>query len=287
MILVRHGQSTWNREHRIQGQLDPPLSGEGRRQAELLGRRLAGRRLAGFYASDLKRAFETAQAIESLVDLKPDPTAGLREIYLREWEGLRTPDIPHRFPAPSRHRAAEPGPLTFQDPERIHLSDRGAGGSHGHRRLERRRSPRAGACHRARTRVTQEASRWDDELEEKGSPAPLLQSWAWGEVQARAGWKIERVSLKGGAIASVQVRSVGPAPEAYVPRGPVPPSVEAIDALVESARPPKMARLLLEPEAPADLTDALTERGFSAVAPTQPQHTRILQLRQPDEMLKP
>src|SRR5258708_6294516 len=44
-----------------------------------------------------------------------------------------------------------------------------------------------------------------------------------------------------------------------------------------------MARLLLEPEAPADLTDALTERGFSAVGPTQPQHARILQRRRPDE----
>jgi broad specificity phosphatase PhoE len=98
MILVRHGQSTWNREHRIQGQLDPPLSDEGRRQAELLGRRLAGRRLVGFYASDLKRAFETAQAIESLVDLKPDPTPGLREIYLGEWEGLRADEIARRFP---------------------------------------------------------------------------------------------------------------------------------------------------------------------------------------------
>jgi len=98
MILVRHGQSTWNREHRIQGQLDPPLSDEGRRQADLLGRRLAGRRLAGFYASDLKRAFETAEAIESLVELKPDPTPGLREIYLGEWEGLRTEEIAVRFP---------------------------------------------------------------------------------------------------------------------------------------------------------------------------------------------
>ena len=98
MILVRHGQSTWNREHRIQGQLDPPLSDEGRRQAELLARRLAGRRLAGFYASDLKRAFETAEAIEPLVDLKPVPTPGLREIYLGEWEGLRTGEIAERFP---------------------------------------------------------------------------------------------------------------------------------------------------------------------------------------------
>jgi broad specificity phosphatase PhoE len=98
MILVRHGQSTWNREHRIQGQLDPPLSDEGRRQAELLGRRLAGRRLVGFYASDLKRAFETAEAIGALVDLVPEPTAGLREIYLGDWEGLRTDEIAERFP---------------------------------------------------------------------------------------------------------------------------------------------------------------------------------------------
>ena len=98
MILVRHGESTWNREHRIQGQLDPPLSDEGRHQVELLGRRLAGRHLAGFYASDLKRAFETAEAIGAFVDLIPEPTPGLREIYLGDWEGLRTDEIAERFP---------------------------------------------------------------------------------------------------------------------------------------------------------------------------------------------
>ena len=98
MILVRHGQSTWNREHRIQGQLDPPLSGEGRRQAELLGRRLAGRRFTGFFASDLKRAFETAEAIGSAIGLDPEPRPALREIYLGEWEGLRTEEIAQRFP---------------------------------------------------------------------------------------------------------------------------------------------------------------------------------------------
>ncbi len=131
-----------------------------------------------------------------------------------------------------------------------------------------------------------ESSRWDGELEERASPAPLLQSWAWGEVQARAGWSIERIRLPGGAMASVQLRSVGPAREAYVPRGPVPASHEAIDALVEWARGAKLARLLIEPEGPAALAGALSERRFSSTAPTQPQHTRILQLRPPDEMLK-
>jgi broad specificity phosphatase PhoE len=96
--LIRHGQSTWNREHRIQGQLDPPLSDEGRRQAERVGQRIAGRHLAGFYSSDLKRAFETAQAIEAATGLQAEPMAGLREIFLGEWEGLRTDDLAQRFP---------------------------------------------------------------------------------------------------------------------------------------------------------------------------------------------
>jgi broad specificity phosphatase PhoE len=98
LLLVRHGQSTWNSEHRIQGQLDPPLSDEGRRQAERVGQRIAGRRFAGFYSSDLKRAFETAQAIEAATGLQAEPMAGLREIFLGEWEGLRTDDLAQRFP---------------------------------------------------------------------------------------------------------------------------------------------------------------------------------------------
>jgi probable phosphoglycerate mutase len=98
LLLVRHGQSTWNREHRIQGQLDPPLSDEGRRQAERVGQRLAGRRIAGFYSSDLKRAIETSQAIEAVIGNQAEPMPGLREIYLGEWEGLRTDDLAQRYP---------------------------------------------------------------------------------------------------------------------------------------------------------------------------------------------
>ena len=98
LVLVRHGQSTWNHEHRIQGQLDPPLSPEGLRQAELLGARLAGRKFAGFYASDLKRAFDTAQAVGALVGAQPEAMTSLREIYLGEWEGRRTEEIQQRFP---------------------------------------------------------------------------------------------------------------------------------------------------------------------------------------------
>jgi phosphoserine phosphatase len=98
MLLVRHGESTWNREHRIQGQLDPPLSDEGRRQASTLCRRLAGHPLAGFYSSDLTRAMETASLIGAASGLAPTPVADLREIYLGEWEGLTTEDLAKRYP---------------------------------------------------------------------------------------------------------------------------------------------------------------------------------------------
>jgi lipid II:glycine glycyltransferase (peptidoglycan interpeptide bridge formation enzyme) len=133
--------------------------------------------------------------------------------------------------------------------------------------------------------VTTEAQLWDAALDERSSPAPLLQSWAWGEVQSRAGWGIKRLSLGREAIASVQVRAVGPLREAYVPRGPVPATAEAIDLLVSWARGAGVARLVVEPEANQSLRDALKERGFVRAKPTQPQHTRILKLRPPDELL--
>ena len=105
---MRHGESIWNAERRVQGQLDPPLSAEGRRQAGQLARRLAGRQLAGFYTSDLERAKETARVIGEAVGLAPEPMPGLREIYLGEWEGLRTDELAARFPSAWKRWVREP-----------------------------------------------------------------------------------------------------------------------------------------------------------------------------------
>ena len=133
--------------------------------------------------------------------------------------------------------------------------------------------------------MSDEASSWDQALEAQAAPSPLLQSWGWGEVQARAGWTVNRIRLRGGALASVQVRSVGPAREAYVPRGPVPATWASVDELVEWARAARIARLRLEPEAPPAFGEVLAEHGFTKVGPTQPEHTRIITMRPPDEML--
>ena len=132
--------------------------------------------------------------------------------------------------------------------------------------------------------MTENAAAWDEALEKHASPSPLLQTWGWGEVQSRAGWSVERVRLDG-AMASVQLRSVGPAREAYVPRGPVPATPASIDALVAWARAAKIAKLRLEPEAPPAFAGVLTQKGFVKVDPTQPEHTRIVTLLPPDELL--
>lgn len=63
-----------------------------------MGQRLAGRRFVGFYSSDLKRAFETAEAIATTTNVRPKPKESLREIYLGAWEGLRTEEIAAQFP---------------------------------------------------------------------------------------------------------------------------------------------------------------------------------------------
>lgn len=93
MILIRHGESTWNQERRVQGNLDPGLSDRGRAQAALLAARLNGRRFCGLYTSPLRRALETAEALGKSLGLRPQPVDGLREIRLGAWEGKTTAEI--------------------------------------------------------------------------------------------------------------------------------------------------------------------------------------------------
>jgi alpha-ribazole phosphatase/probable phosphoglycerate mutase len=78
---------------KYQGQTDVPLSERGRQQAEFLGKRLAGEKFHGFYASDLKRAFETARIISSHHKMDIQPVPELRELNFGAWEGLTNKEI--------------------------------------------------------------------------------------------------------------------------------------------------------------------------------------------------
>lgn len=125
LYIVRHGETTWNQEHRFQGHMDVPLSDRGRAQVERLAGRLreVGRR-EGFQAvwsSDLIRASETARALAGAVEARLITHAGLREMDFGAWEGLTFPEIKKAFPdvAEAYHRdpvgTRMPGGEAFTD----------------------------------------------------------------------------------------------------------------------------------------------------------------------------
>ena len=96
--LVRHGESEWNREGRIQGHTDVGLSELGRKQAAMLSTRMAGESIDAAYSSDLSRAKDTATAVlgERDVTLITDPD--LREFSYGEWEGLTLKEVNEQDP---------------------------------------------------------------------------------------------------------------------------------------------------------------------------------------------
>jgi phosphoserine phosphatase len=98
LILVRHGESEWNRIGRYQGQLDAPLSELGLRQAEALAERLSSEKLDAIYSSPLQRARRTADAIAGFhrsLEIQEDPA--LLEIHHGDWQGLFAADVRERY----------------------------------------------------------------------------------------------------------------------------------------------------------------------------------------------
>jgi len=98
ILLARHGETDWNRIGRWQGQADPPLNDLGRLQAEELAERLATAELAAVYASDLRRASQTARVIAGRIGLAVVEDAALREIDVGSWSGLTRAEVEQRFP---------------------------------------------------------------------------------------------------------------------------------------------------------------------------------------------
>jgi broad specificity phosphatase PhoE len=106
ILLVRHGETDWNREGRWQGHADTPLNATGREQARELERLLNGIELDAVYSSDLRRALETAEIVARAKGLTVIPVSALREIDDLEWTGLTWPEIQSRFPEGARRHVA-------------------------------------------------------------------------------------------------------------------------------------------------------------------------------------
>jgi probable phosphoglycerate mutase len=93
LVIWRHGQTTWNLEHRFQGQTDVPLDALGVRQAAGAARLLAELDPQVLVSSDLSRAFDTASALASRTGLTIATDPRLRETNGGAWEGMRRDDL--------------------------------------------------------------------------------------------------------------------------------------------------------------------------------------------------
>ena len=91
IVLIRHGVTAWNQQRRFQGQVDTPLSEEGHEQAMLTARHLSENRqsqpICAIYASDLKRAWSTAEPIARMLGLPILKQSLLRERHFGIFEG--------------------------------------------------------------------------------------------------------------------------------------------------------------------------------------------------------
>jgi 2,3-bisphosphoglycerate-dependent phosphoglycerate mutase len=102
VVVVRHGQTAWNVDTRIQGQLDIALDATGRWQAEQAARALADEPIAAIYSSDLARAHDTARAIARASGAPCHADRGLRERGFGVFEGLTWAEIERDHPEASR-----------------------------------------------------------------------------------------------------------------------------------------------------------------------------------------
>jgi probable phosphoglycerate mutase len=100
LFLIRHGQTDWNIEGKIQGSVDIELNETGIKQAEELSHKVlvAGYKFSKIYSSPQKRAFKTAEILSEATKVDYISITGLEEINLGEWEGLSWTEVKEKYP---------------------------------------------------------------------------------------------------------------------------------------------------------------------------------------------
>lgn len=98
LCMIRHGETAWNAEGRVQGQTDVPLSSVGEAQARAVAGVLAGTAFAALYASDLARVRQTAAPAAATLGLEPRLDARLRERHYGKFETLTYAEARERLP---------------------------------------------------------------------------------------------------------------------------------------------------------------------------------------------
>ena len=103
IIAVRHGETAWNVDARIQGQMDIGLNDKGRQQAQRVGKALSGEAISAIYSSDLGRAHDTARSIAEVAGIPVVPHTGLRERGFGMFEGKTFEEIQQTWPDHATH----------------------------------------------------------------------------------------------------------------------------------------------------------------------------------------
>lgn len=98
LFLLRHGESVWNKEQRIQGRKDPGLSESGKRQAREAASLLKKEGIEVIYSSGLKRCAQTAGIIAKITGAKIVFRPGIEEIILGVWQGKTIEEVRNRYP---------------------------------------------------------------------------------------------------------------------------------------------------------------------------------------------
>ncbi len=121
-LLVRHGETEWNRVERFRGRADVPLNSRGLSQAEATAQAIAARyRVDAVYSSPLSRAMKTAETIAARFSLSVHPCPGLIDIDYGRWQGLNPEQVRAEWPEQaaawydSPHMARIPGGESLDD----------------------------------------------------------------------------------------------------------------------------------------------------------------------------
>jgi alpha-ribazole phosphatase len=112
LLLIRHGETSWNVEGKYTGQTDVPLNSTGERQATLMAKEFQNSPIEAIYSSDLIRAQRTAEVLSDKTGASLTIDPRLREINQGTWEGMHFSEIQKRFKGTLEKRRRNPLQVT-------------------------------------------------------------------------------------------------------------------------------------------------------------------------------
>ncbi|MBN8474144.1 histidine phosphatase family protein [Sulfuritalea sp.] len=117
--LIRHGETDWNGEKRIQGQIDIDLNARGEAQARAVADGLQGQSFAAIYSSDLRRAWHTASIAAAGLGLAVSPAPTLRERHFGVLQGVTASEAREQLPHAHHHHLARTPDYDFDSGESL------------------------------------------------------------------------------------------------------------------------------------------------------------------------